>query len=465
MTQNSNEAHRVAGDLKNFSIFDITHTLMMSRKTALVSIQRGQKKGYVYFQDGQIVSALDDDLNTGEKAAFKIFFWRGGHFTIDFDVVAPERNIKLQTENLLLEIARNLDENTRDSLIQDDGSDASGAVEEQFEDRFRNELNKVFQQVESSTSPSRARYTVAAFDALLAALNDLDGTALFLRPGCRPRIKTREGFTTIKQEAVKDGEIEGFLNALLSNSEASDLADKREISAHYATDSAGAFTVRAFYDQGRPACIFTPSSKSIPPLASLGAEASGLADYLGRARGLVILTGPLASGKSTLLAALLEEGLRKHDLLITSFSRAQSHAYSEECGFIIRAPLNRFSLGASGTLMSAIDQGSNLIAVDEIDDRHAFHDAVMVAARSTLVLAVMDAEGLLELADRLTDLTTGSQGDRTRRRLARALLEVVEVDLAAAETGGPVINRMPLDDTMREAMARGQFEELAAIRV
>ncbi len=70
----SSDTQRVYGDLKNFSIFDITHTLMMSRKTALVSIQRGTKKGYVYFQDGQIINALDDDLSTGEKAAFKIFF-------------------------------------------------------------------------------------------------------------------------------------------------------------------------------------------------------------------------------------------------------------------------------------------------------------------------------------------------------------------------------------------------------
>ncbi|MCB9833634.1 MAG: DUF4388 domain-containing protein [Planctomycetes bacterium] len=454
------ESKSVKGDLKSFSIFDITHTLMMSRKTALVTIERGGKKGFLYFEKGQIVSAIDDTLAVGEQAAFKIFFWRGGLFAIDFDVAPRERNIRLDTENLLLEIARNLDENERDDLIEDDGSDASAVVEEQFEDRFKRELTKVFDQVASNKSPARDRYTIHAFDELLVALNDLGGSALFLRPGGRPRIKTGTGFTTIKQDQIAKGEIEGFLTALLAPTEARHYAENREVSVYYSTDRAGTFQVHAFHDSGRAACIISPASRSIPPLGHLAPEAPQLGSLLRGQRGLHLIAGPLASGKTALFTALLEDSLRRHDYLITLFARTQRYQFGDDSGFLIRAELNRFHLGGDGLLQGAIDKGSDVIAVDEIDEAVTLRDACVVASRAGLVLATIEAESAENLVDRLREFALQPGGERLLERLGACLESLTFVDLGR-ERGQPGrIGHQVLDAEDRTRIARGELTPL-----
>ncbi len=452
----------VDGDLSNFSIFDITHTLMMSRKTALVTVERSGKKGFLYFENGQIISAIDDDLRTGERAAFKIFFWRGGRFRMEFDVAPRERNIKLNTENLLLEIARNLDEQTRDDTISDDESDASAAIEEQFEDKFRNELTRVFDKVAADTSPVRELYTVSAFDSLLVALNDLGGTALFLRPGAQPRIKTKEGFTTIKQESIKPHEISGFLDTLLSPGEAAELAENHEVSVYYSADGAGTFQVRGYHDSGRPALIFSPASKSIPTLASLVPDAEPLRSILCQENGLYLLVGPLASGKTSLLSAMLEDGLRSKDLLITSFGRTQTFEFTEECGFLIRADIHRFSLSQNGGLQSAIDQGSDVIAVDEVTDSPMLHDACVVATRTGLVLATLEAEDLSDLSDRIRSFSNQDRDSNILKRLSQCLKGILVVDLGSEDPACAKLTVLSLDEDDRARVAQGDFSALSA---
>jgi twitching motility protein PilT len=455
----------VTGDLRNFNIFDITQSLMMSRKTALVTVQGGNKRGFIYFKDGQIVHALDDDLHTGEQAAFKIFYWRSGSFRIDFDAAPRERNVKLDTENLMLEIARHMDEAQRDGQIESATQDATTQVAEKFEDRFRNELHKVFNQVATQATPTRDRYTVRAFDGLLVALNDLSGTALFLRPDTRPRVKTAGGFETIKQEVVTATEIQGFLNALLSAKERERFHDDKEIAVYHSTPQAGTYQVAAFYDGGRPSCIFTPASKSIMPLARLGGDAARCADVLAKPSGLVLVTGPMPGGKSTFMASLLEESLKKHDHLVTLFSRAHMFAFSEESGFIIRADVTRCALGADGALQHAIEQGSNVIAIDEITNSEMFRDAVAIAAGSTLVVATLEADDLGEVADRIERLARGARSEKIFRQLSHALLAVVAVDLQVDATGGgSPVRLIPVPDENRAEIARGNAESLAFLR-
>ncbi|MFT7619320.1 MAG: Tfp pilus assembly pilus retraction ATPase PilT [Planctomycetota bacterium] len=448
----------VDGDLKNFSIFDITHTLMMSRKTALVTIEKKSRKGFLYFHAGQIISAIDDNLNTGEKAAFKIFFMRGGRFKMEFDVAPRERNIKLDTENLLLEIARNLDENRRDNLMGDvDESDASQTVEEQFQDKFRNELTKVFDKVASDSSPVRAKYTVNAFDPLLVALNDLGGTALFLRPGAKPRIKSKTGFTTIKQDIVTPDEIKGFLQTLLSPTEANELAENHEVSVYYSADGAGSFQVRGFHDSGRPAIIFSPASKSIPALTRLIPNAAEVSSLLDATGGLYLLIGPLASGKTTILASLLEDGLRNRDFLITSFGRTHTYEYTQEAGFLIRDDINRFSLAYDGGLQSAIDQGSDVIAVDEICDASMFVDACVVASRAGLVLATCEADNLQDFSERMKSFTLEDSTGKLKNRLGQCLKGILMIDLSSEDHVKPKLQIIKLDEQDRARFAEGDF--------
>lgn len=449
------DARCVTGDLKNFNIFDITQSLMMSRKTALVTVQNGVKRGYVYFKDGQIWSALDDDLTIGEPAAFKIFYWRGGTFRIDFDAPPRERNIKLDTENLMLEIARHMDESKRRDDIEGKQGPTSTEVQGKFEDRFRSELNKVFSQVAQQTTPTRDRYTVRAFDALLIALNDLQGSALFLRPEMRPRVKTSHGFETIKQETVSASEIEGFLNALLSQREREILHDQKEIAVYHSTPQAGVYRVSAFYDGGRPSCIFTPASRNVPMLAKIGGDVEAAAALMTKPSGLVLVVGAMPSGKSIVLAALLEETLRRRECLATHFARHHMYAFTDEFGFLIRADVTRFTLEKDGSLAEAVQQECDVIAVDEIADAEMLRNAVNVASGACLVVGTFEADDPADAAERLQRLAAATGSERVARQLGQCLSAVVLVDMRAP-AGAKQVEVRSIPDAVRPAIARNE---------
>src|SRR5688572_20430378 len=128
------EDKKVQGDLASFSIFDITQMLLSGRKNAYVSVESGHRRGYLSFESGQIIHAVDDQLNAGEKAVFAIFSWRRGTFVIDFEPRPAAKNIKSSTDFLLLEIARHFDEAGRDM-------DSDGETEEQVESSVEDRLN------------------------------------------------------------------------------------------------------------------------------------------------------------------------------------------------------------------------------------------------------------------------------------------------------------------------------------
>ncbi|MAE67872.1 MAG: hypothetical protein CMJ18_26760, partial [Phycisphaeraceae bacterium] len=309
----------VSGDLKSFSIFDVTQSLMMGRKTALVTVQSSTRKGYVYFKDGQIVSALDDALNKGEGAVMDIFSWVDGSFCIDFEVQTTDVNIDLPTDHLLLEVARNLDEIRRDHGIEEDTTEESdhrevtGAVKNRFGEKLQKQLNSVFKRVAVQAEPGRDRYTPNAFDALLQALLELSGSVLFLRPGQRPRIKTPEGFATIKEETISADEIQGFLSALLSDAEATDLREIKEVATYFHSPLLGSFKVSVMDEHGSNLVTFTPAGRTVRKLVDLCPDPVTMNQLQQTAEGLVIIAGPLGSCRAELVGAVIEDRMARHD--------------------------------------------------------------------------------------------------------------------------------------------------------
>jgi len=68
------------GELGLIGLFDLGQLLMLNRATGCLSVQRDDRKAFLYFADGQLVNAVDDKLVEGEASAHRIFAWRTGSF-------------------------------------------------------------------------------------------------------------------------------------------------------------------------------------------------------------------------------------------------------------------------------------------------------------------------------------------------------------------------------------------------
>ncbi|HZQ21699.1 MAG TPA: response regulator [Terriglobales bacterium] len=111
------------GSLSQMNVIDLVQSLEMGRKSCLLTMTQDDEKCEMYFREGQVVHALYGAL-TGDQAVFKVLRWTGGNFQIDFEGKTTEQTTHLNTQGLLMEGLRLLDESRREG----DGGEAEEDV-------------------------------------------------------------------------------------------------------------------------------------------------------------------------------------------------------------------------------------------------------------------------------------------------------------------------------------------------
>jgi|SRR5581483_5991921 len=107
------------GSLTQMNVIDLVQSLEMGRKSCLLTLTNEQERCEMYFIEGQVVHATYGSL-TGDEAVFKVLRWTGGNFQVDFEGKTEQRSTSLNTQGLLMEGLRLLDESRRDTTEEED---------------------------------------------------------------------------------------------------------------------------------------------------------------------------------------------------------------------------------------------------------------------------------------------------------------------------------------------------------
>jgi len=103
----------VRGNLVQMNVIDLVQSLEMGRKSCLLTLTNEGETCEMYFQEGQVTHAVYGALR-GDPAVFKVLRWTGGNFQINFEGKSSEQSTSLNTQGLLMEGLRLLDEGKRD---------------------------------------------------------------------------------------------------------------------------------------------------------------------------------------------------------------------------------------------------------------------------------------------------------------------------------------------------------------
>jgi CheY-like chemotaxis protein len=112
------------GNLTQMNVIDLVQSLEMGRKSCALTLTHEKDKCEMYFSEGQVTHAAYGTL-TGDPAVFKVLRWTGGNFQVNFEGKTKQQTTTLNTQGLLMEGLRLLDESQRDG---------GGKVEEEEED-------------------------------------------------------------------------------------------------------------------------------------------------------------------------------------------------------------------------------------------------------------------------------------------------------------------------------------------
>lgn len=119
MTKAASSDGVLRGSLSQMNVIDLVQSLEMGRKSCLLTMTNGDQKCEMYFSQGQVQHAAYGSI-TGDEAVFKVLRWTDGNFQIDFEGKTDQQTTTLNTQGMLMEGLRLLDESQRDAAEGED---------------------------------------------------------------------------------------------------------------------------------------------------------------------------------------------------------------------------------------------------------------------------------------------------------------------------------------------------------
>jgi len=258
-------------------------------------------------------------------------------------------------------------------------------------------------------------------DDLLRELVERQGSDLHLLDGLPPKVRVHGSLETLDAPAAP---VAGLVDPILDERHREIFEREGETDLAYAVEGAGRFRVNVFRHQGGVGAVFRLIPKRIPTLEELNLPAE-IGRFARFRSGLVLVTGPTGSGKSSTLAALLtmiNQEERRH--ILTIEDPIEYLHFDVESTFTQRE-VGRDSESFAAALRSASRQDPDLLLVGEMRDRETIHLALTLAEMGMLVFSTLHTNSAGRTIDRIVEVFPDEQQPQVRSMLADSLQGVL----------------------------------------
>ena len=275
------------------------------------------------------------------------------------------------------------------------------------------------------------------FKELVYRAVDEDASDLHLTVGMPPIFRIDGDLVNATTDVLRDEDTASVVRILANESQQEEL--KREGQTDFAVTYDGKIRMRcnAFYQQGHTALALRLLPLNIPTMKTL--ELGPIfAEMAEKPRGLVLLTGPTGSGKSSTLAAMLDHINHKSRRHIITLEDPIEFVYTPDKCIINQREVGDDTGSFAAGLRAALRQDPDVILVGEMRDLETISTAITAAETGHLVFATLHTKGAANTIDRIIDVFPSEQQEQVRIQLADVLECVVAKALLPRIGGGRV---------------------------
>jgi len=269
---------------------------------------------------------------------------------------------------------------------------------------------------------------------LLHFTSEAGASDLHVSAGSFPMIRVHGQMRPLNLPKCTQEDLEYLLQGVLSESQQSILKEKLEIDFSTKLESQVRFRVNAFHQINGLAASFRVIPNEIKTYEELFLPDT-LAKLAMREKGLILVTGPTGSGKSTTLATMIDtinDKLRKH---IITVEDPIEFVHSSKNSLINQRELGHDTWSFTAALRSALREDPDVILVGEMRDLETVSLALTAAETGHLVLATLHTSSATKTIDRIIDMYPKEQQAQTRSMLSESLEAVVAQTLVQQKTG------------------------------
>jgi twitching motility protein PilT len=308
-----------------------------------------------------------------------------------------------------------------------------------------------------------ASTTDYSIDDLLRRANELEASDLHVTPGSEPvvrirgRIERLDEFEKLTPEVTRE-----LVYRILSTHQQKTLETKRSVDLAYSLPGVARFRVNAFFQRQTVGAAFRMIPSEIKSLSELGLPKQ-LADLASKPRGLVLVTGPTGSGKSTTLAAMIDLINRTRSEHILTIEDPIEFLHWHRSCVVNQREIGGDALSFSEALRAALRQDPDVILVGEMRDLETIGTALTAAETGHLVFATLHTQSAPQTIDRVIDVFPAEQQDQVRVQLSGTLQGVVTQTLVPTADGRGRVAALEIlipDDAVRNLIRQGKIEQI-----
>jgi len=270
--------------------------------------------------------------------------------------------------------------------------------------------------------------------ALLTAALAHQASDLHLSAGMPPMLRVHGEMQTMDLPALNADAVRQLLAQATSAEQQQALAAALELDFALALPGLGRFRVNAFMQSRGAAAVFRCIPSEVPTLAALGVPEVA-AELALRPRGLVLVTGPTGSGKSSTLAAMLSHYLRSRRGHVITVEDPIEFVHAPGQGLVNQRELGSHTHSFSAALRAALREDPDVILVGELRDLDTIRQALTAAETGQLVLGTLHTASATKAVDRIIDVFAAHDKDMVRSMLSESLEGVVAQTLCRTADG------------------------------
>jgi twitching motility protein PilT len=308
--------------------------------------------------------------------------------------------------------------------------------------------------------------TLLSIDALLERMVALGASDLHITVGSRPVVRVNGTLQPLEgTEPFAPTETHQLLYRILSTEQQKTLEVKRQIDLAHSIPGLARFRVNVYFQRETVGAAFRLIPAEIKTLEELGIPTSlhGLTE---RPRGLVLITGPTGSGKSTTLAALIDEINRKrHEHILTIEDPVEFVHRHKKC-IVNQREIGPDTPSFAEGLRAALRQDPDVILLGEMRDLETIGTAITAAETGHLVFATLHTQSAPSTVDRIIDAFPGAQQEQIRVQLAGTLEGIVTQALLKTSDGAGRVAALEVlypDDAVRNLIRQGKVEQIYSV--
>ena len=258
---------------------------------------------------------------------------------------------------------------------------------------------------------------------LLKEIIECRGSDLHISSGLPPIKRVDGNLIRMDYPALTATEVEQLLFPMMSNDQRRRLEQDWELDFSYGIKGMGRFRVNFYKDKGSYAAAFRTINSEAPTLENMNMPPI-VTEIAQKPRGLVLVTGPTGSGKSTTLAAMIDYINRTRAEHILTIEDPIEFVHTSKMSVIHQRELGMDTRSFANALKSALREDPDIILVGEMRDHETIALALTAAETGHLVFGTLHTSSASQTIDRIIDVFPQGQQQQIRVQLANSLVAV-----------------------------------------